>query len=647
MSAQTAAPGPGAWPSTVTARLVAGKALRFGSIQMLGENVYWTEARPDEAGRSVLVEWSPEQGFRDVTPAPYSVRSKVHEYGGGEFLAASGGIYFVDQEDQQIYRSGDQVTAITEAPGCRFADMAEDRVRGRLLAVCEDHRADSQYPANYLAGISLDGRVPKLVTLDGNHDFYAFPRLSPNGNKLAFMAWNLPHMPWEAGEIWCGRLADDGSIHAAAQLAGGAGQAAFQPSWGPEGRLYFVVEQDDFAALYVWDGVKTEKVAGLEGDFSRPLWVFGMRSHTILADGSVFATAIEAGRTVAGLAAPGSAGLARLEVGYADLINPHGGETDIAAIALCATAPPAITLFKDVGAHGLSKPQQLRRQVEIELDAGDISAGRQVQCKTGAGEIVHALYYPPANSAYKLGRVLPPAIVTAHGGPSGMAERGFKLKTQFWTSRGFALLDVDYRGSTGYGRAYREALAGQWGVLDVEDVVACARWLTDQDLVDASRLVISGGSAGGYTVLQALVSSDLFAAGAAHYGISDLAQLAAHTHKFEAGYLYALMGADAKDAADVFKARSPLFSADRITSPVIFLQGAEDKVVPPEQSRAMADMLKRSGIPVAYLEFEGEGHGFRNPAHIETALKAEFSFYNAILGLGAEQDLIDLDIVNF
>ena len=645
MSAQSAPPGQ--WISSISADLVAGKVLRFGGLSTIRDKVFWVEARPQENGRSVLVSWSKKQDYEDLVPAPYSVRSKVHEYGGGAFFAGQAGVFFVDDETQDVFQIVPEKAPVrvTEAAHLRFADFSEDGAR--LICVCEDHEGDG-HPRNLLVAIDLEGGLlGKIVPLQTSHDFYAFPRVNAKGDQLAFIAWDLPYMPWEAAALYVCDLALDGSSSEPRLIAGGVGESVFQPVWGAQDQLYFVAEAGDQALLHVWDGNETKVVLDFEGDFSRPLWGLGTTSYALLGEGRIVASYIADGDVRLGMIEDKTHVLSPLELEAAEIQNVSGYADHLAAFITTTHQAQAVVDYPVEG-ESLGTPQVLRPSASFDINPADISQGDPVQFKGADGGLVHALYYPPTNGKYELPLdIKPPAIVSAHGGPTGFADRGLKLKIQYWTSRGFAYLDVDYRGSAGYGKAYREALGGQWGVLDVQDVVSGAQWLKAQGLADPEKLIISGSSAGGYTVLQALVTSDVFAAGAAYYGISDLAKLAEYTHKFEAGYVYTLLGVEPENAADVFDERSPIHHVDNITSPVIFLQGADDKVVPPEQSKLMAQSLKQRGIAVCYVEYDGEGHGFRKPENIKHALEVELAFYNQILQLECNEPLPRVEIANF
>lgn len=635
----------GTWRSPVSAKAVAGKSLRFGALQAQGEFLYWTEGRPDEGGRGVIMRVGADGVAEDVLPLPFSARSKVHEYGGGENLVAGDKVYFVDADTQDIHllKPGNAPRRLTSDASTRYADMTHDEARNRLIAVAEHHGEGAHNPENYLAAIALgesDAEPARIVSR--GHDFYASPRASPDGSTLAWLAWDLPDMPWESAALYVADIEQDGSLANQRRIAGGENSAAFQPAWSPDGKLYFVWDKTGFGNLYSWDGKSISKITDCDAELMRPHWVFGMQSYAVLDETRIAAAFIEDGETKLKIIDVQSCDVTPVECSLRgiDHLAPFG--EGIAAIGASDTAAPAVVAIKEGGAL-----ETLRSAGGSGLTDEDISTAEMLRFDSKTQE-VYALYYPPANACRSApSDEAPPLIVFVHGGPTGMADRGLKLKIQYWTAKGFAVCDLDYSGSAGYGRAYRNRLNGQWGIRDVADAAALARHLTSSGKVDPKRLLISGGSAGGYTVLMALAKLDIFSAGACAYGVSDLNQLQAITHKFESGYLYGLTGTTSETCEEVFTARSPLTHADEITCPVIFFQGMEDKVVPPEQSRAMAGSLRARGVPVAYREFGNEGHGFRRAETIIEVLECEYAFYARVLGLNPEEDLPEIEIENW
>ena len=634
----------GCWPSPVTAEMVAGKSLRFGSLQADGGALYWCESRPGEGGRGVVMRASQGGDTEELLPPPWSARSKVHEYGGGEFLASGGRLFFVEADSQDIHELGAEAPPrrLTDEANTRFADMTLDETRNRLIAVMERHVKGSHQPGNMLAAIPAGEGGPRDVTLLAQgRDFYATPRISPDGRELAWLEWDLPHMPWEQAELHVAAIGDDGTLGPSIHVAGGDGSAVFQPGWLADGRLAFVWDRSGWGRLHVREAGECRPVTPDGLDLMRPQWVFGMQSWTQLEDVRIACAFFDGGnlRLAAVDVVTGERDDIDSPMRSADALAPFGA--GLGLVGATDTTPAGVLA---IGAH--RRIRTLRSAGESGLADKDLSIGQIISFDGDAGK-VYAIWYPPANANVEAPQgERPPVIVMVHGGPTGMADRGLKMKIQFWTSRGFAVCDLDYSGSAGYGRAYRDRLEGNWGVLDLADVAVLANHLVDAGKADPERLLISGGSAGGYTVLMALAKLGVFAAGGCTYGVADLSQLQRITHKFEAGYLYGLTGTTENDCEEVFAARSPVNLADGIDCPVIFFQGLEDKVVPPEQSRNMVASLRERGVPVAYMEFEGEGHGFRTAETIVTVLESEYAFYARVLGLDVP-GLRDVEIENF
>lgn len=648
MAQKTAAYG--TWISPISADLVAGQSLRLDQVQCAGDVIYWSELRPAEQGRNVIVGHRRGDAPFDVIPAPFSARSRVHEYGGGAFLACEGEVFFVNEKDQGIYRavSGAEPELVALDAELRCADFALDPIRRRLVAIAEEHDPDGiDVPENMLVDIPLEGPGAGVIEpFVSGRDFYAYPRFNHDGTQMCWVEWDLPWMPWEDARLMVGAVGEDGGIERMAHIAGGDGANLFQPEWGADGRLYFVSDVSGWGNLYVWDGTTVEPVLLMDAEFGRPPWGLRTTSFAVTGAQSIVASYIDHGVfKLAGIDASNGT-MSELVQSFAQIDSICPTPDGVGALTMGNMVAPSVVRLSIAG-NVVSAPEVLRSAMTKPLDPGSISQGRLIQVPLQQGGPIHAVYYPPTNAGFcGVSGTAPPLIAAAHGGPTGMADRGLKLKIQYWTSRGFAFVDVDYRGSAGYGKAYRDALNGQWGLVDVDDVIAASRWLVDQGLADGERLLISGGSAGGYTVLSALTFHDVFAAGASYYGIGDLQKLLDLTHKFESGYIYNLTGTAPGETDAVFQARSPLFHAEQISSPVIFFQGIEDKVVPPGQSREMVEALRRQNIPVAYLEFEGEGHGFRRSETIVAALNSEYAFYARVLGLEPQEELPGVHIHN-
>lgn len=634
MPAKTARPF-GTWPSPITAEQAAHGSRRIGTLQAGQNAVWWTEGRPQDQGRQVLVRASPDGRVEDALPKLFSARSRVHEYGGGEFLVSDSSVFFVNDKDQQIYEleHSSIPRQVTKQPNTRFADIAHDTSRTRLIAVAEVHASKGHaLPRNALTAIQLTGKRGQVAEIAGTHDFYASPRLSADGKWLAFIAWDLPDMPWDSAALYLAEVRADGQLGRPQHIAGSADGAVYQPEWGPDGHLYFTWDKTGWGRLYRWNGKSISRVHGTAGsDLWRPHWVFGTRCYALHPDGRFAAVSSRHGMPlleVGKLAGNGTPVSRTVRSTAARIDDPVVFGDGFAALVSSPMATP--TVMK-IGRGGL---QVLAEQPHELIAPGDLSQGEVVTFKNAKRQAVYAIHYPPVNARHRGPKgAAPPALVLAHGGPTSMTDAGLKPRIQFYTSRGFAVLDVNYAGSTGYGRAYRQRLDGQWGIADVADCTAGARHLAKAGLADAKKIAIAGGSAGGYTTLMALATTQVFAAGSSHYGISDLKLLLEHTHKFESGYLHRLLGTTPSKWKDVFAKRSPLNLIAGITAPVILFQGLDDKVVPPEQSRIIVDKLRQRGIDVEYHEFAGEGHGFRKAVTIIAVLEAELAFLQRVLRL--------------
>ena len=621
----------GAWASPLSARAIAAGSRPLGAPMVgAGGELFWIEGLADEGGRSAVVRADANGARTIVTPAPFNARSRVHEYGGGAALIAQGAICFSNFADNLVYlQRGDAAPhALTQDSLRRHADFVFDAGRQRLIAVREDHSRGGAEAVNTIAGIALDGSPDNSRVLASGFDFYAAPRLSPDGRRLAWLCWNHPAMPWNETELWLADVAADGSLAGARRVAGGDGEALCQPRWSPRGELFVVSDRTGWWNLYRVAVNGLAPLCPMAAEFGQPMWVFGQSSYVFTGDAGIVASAVDRGQCrLLRIDLHGGAvrEIATPYTSFQDLVAAPGG---VIAIAASPTEPDQLVRIDLAGAP----PQVLARSVGALPDAGYLSTPEPIEYPSANGRSAHAFFYPPRNRDYASpAGERPPLVVFSHGGPTSMAGNGLRLAYQFWTSRGFAVLDVNYGGSTGFGRAYRDALGRQWGVVDVEDCVAGARHLASTGRVDGARMAIRGGSAGGFTTLSALAFHRVFKAGASYYGVSDLAALDADTHKFESRYTEWLVAPPA-ERERVYAERSPALHASRIDCPVIFFQGLDDKVVPPEQSRKMVAALEARAIPVEYLEFEGEGHGFRRKENIERALEAEAAFYAQVFG---------------
>jgi len=623
----------GSWKSPISADLIVAGTIGLGQIALDGGDVYWSEGRPFEAGRSAIVRRKPDGNIADVTPTPFNVRTRVHEYGGGAFTVQDGTIYFSNFADQRLYKQtpNSEPQPLTPVANRRYADTAIDRQRGRLICVCEDH-TDGGEPVNTVVSIDLHKSEDVQVLVSGS-DFYSSPRLSPDNSQLAWLSWNHPNMPWDGTQLWVAQINADGSLGEAECIAGGVNESVFQPEWSPDGVLYFVSDRTGWWNLYRWLPAQSEGGLGgveslyaMDAEFGLPHWVFGMSTYGFESASRIICTYTQKGSWYLASLDLQTKQLEVIETPYTDISSLQVASGKAAFIAGSATEPTAIVQMDLL----TQQIEVLRRSSELEIDTRYLSTPQTIAFPTENNLTAYAFFYPPQNKDYTApGGDKPPLLVKSHGGPTASASSTFNLKIQYWTSRGFAFLDVNYGGSTGYGREYRQRLNKHWGIVDVDDCVNGAKYLAESGLVDSQRLAITGGSAGGYTTLCALTFRDVFKAGASHYGVSDLEALATDTHKFESRYLDKLIG-PYPDRKDLYEARSPIHFTDQLSCPAIFFQGLEDKIVPPNQAEMMVEALKAKGLPVAYVAFEGEQHGFRRAENIKRALDGEFYFYSRI-----------------
>jgi len=620
----------GSWRSPIRIDDLIGDNVLLAEPWLDGDDVYWLEGRPAEGGRRALVRAAADGSVSDLTAAPISVRSRVHEYGGGAYAVAGGVVAYSDFADGRVFRLDPGDTApvpITPAGPWRYADLRFDAVRRRYLAVREDHGRGGE-AVNEIVDVPLDGDRDPRVLVTGP-DFVASPRLSPDGSQLAWLEWDHPDMPWDATRLRVAAVAPDGSLGEPVLAAGGPDESIVQPEWAPDGTLHLVSDRSGWWNLYrLVDGPRLEPLAPMEAEFADPSWIFGRSAYGFLPDGSIVAVARRTGRDRLIHIAPGDF-VGEVESAFTELEGLQVGPGGIVALA---GAPGSATVVVRLDPETLAPAGVLRRSSSLTLDDDAISFPEPIEFPTTGGRTAHALYYPPRNAAFEgPPDERPPLRVFLHGGPTSNAVTGLNLVIQFWTSRGIAVADVDYGGSTGYGREVRRQLDGAWGVVDVDDTVAAADALVERGDVDPARMAVSGGSAGGFTTLAALAFRDRFSAGISAFGVADLESLARDTHKFESRYLDRLVG-PYPEAAERYRERSPISAFDRIAVPVLVLQGLEDRVVVPAQAEEIVAALAANGIPYAYLAFEGEGHGFRGAPAIRRSLEAELSFLAQVFG---------------
>ena len=629
----------GSWKSPITAEDVFAKFIGIRGIQTDQDTLYWGEFRPD--GRTVIVCRMLDGHVEDITPPTYNSRTRVHEYGGGDYLMVDGVIYFSNFTDQRLYRQtqGSEPQPITKLEGMRYADFVMDRQREHLISVREDHTSGAPQPVNSLVTIARNG--DERVIVSGN-DFYSTPRLSPDGSLFAWLTWNHPNMPWDGTELWIAEVLPDGSLGVPTLVAGGKAESIFQPKWSPEGVLYFVSDRTGWWNLYRWREGNVEPLHPMDAEFGEPQWAFGMSTYDFASGERLICAYTQNGQYYLASLDTDSLEFKVLETPYTTIFELRAQGNSVYFAGGSSTQP--VNLVKLDLTTG--QIDVLRRARETTLDNAYFSAGRDLEFPTEGGLTAHGFFYPPTNRDY-IGPSdeRPPLLVMSHGGPTGATPAVLRYGIQYWTTRGFAVLDVNYGGSTGYGRTYRERLKGQWGIVDVADCINGARYLVDRGLVDGNRLAITGGSAGGYTTLCALTFHDTFKAGASHFGISDLEALAKDTHKFESHYLDGLVG-PYPERREVYIARSPIHHTERLSCPMIILQGLDDPIVPPSQAQMMYEAVRARELPVAYLTFPGEQHGFVKAENNKRALEAELYFYSQVFKFKLSEAIEAIHIEN-
>lgn len=634
----------GSWASPITADLLVQKAVALSYPKQTELGLVWVEMRFSEGGRYVLVGRSGDGTVSDLLPEGFAVRTLVHEYGGLAYAVRGDTVWFSNFADQRLYRlrPGSPPEPVTAEPGTplsvRYADPAVSPDGSWLACVRERHTTNGV--VNEIVGLPTDGSSEPAILAAGR-DFYSFPRFCPQGDRLAWVAWDHPRMPWDGSEVWeaplSGRQAGEGRL-----VAGGPEEAVSQPRYSPDGRLHLISDRSGWWNIYAAGGDGLTPVAPRDTEFSGPDWVFGQSTYEFLPDGTLVATWGEAGLDRLGYLRPGDTDFSPVATPYSSFFSLSPVADGVLAIAAGPAEAPAVVRI----AVPRGSVEVVKRSRELDLAPALVSAPRPVEFPTEGGLTAHALFYPPHNPAFQgPAGELPPLVVISHGGPTSATSSALSLAVQFWTTRGVGVVDVNYGGSTGYGREYRRRLNGRWGIVDVDDCVNAARHLAGRGEADPARMAIRGGSAGGFTTLCALTFRDDFACGASLYGVADAGALVADTHKFESRYLDGLIG-PWPEARDLYEERSPIFHTDRLRTPLILFQGLEDKIVPPNQSEKMAEALRSKGVPFAYLAYDGEQHGFRKAENIKRTAEAELYFYGRILGFEPSDDLPEVEIFN-
>ncbi len=633
----------GSWTSPITADLIAAGSMGLSEVQIDGGDIYWLEMRPNEGGRSVVVRRNADGRIEDCIPSGFNARTRVHEYGGGSYCVAGGDVVFDNFSDQRLYRVSRGETPLPVGPGgpLRCADLSYDPHRRRILCVCEDHSRPDE-PLNTIISIPLTRDCAQEVVAAGR-GFYSAPRLSPDGASIAYLAWDHPYMPWDAAELWLSTMDEDGRPLGTAKIAGGGGESVLEPMWSPGGLLHFVSDRTQWWNIYRRSGQGDQALHSRNAEFASPPWVFGLKHFAFISEERIICAFTENGAwSLAELDAVNGR-LSPVALPFSEFGSVHSdGARNIVFLAGSPTHPLSVVRLDLIA----GKRDVLRSSITLDLDDAFLSKPEPVDFPSAGGFIAHGLFYPPSHP-HTVGPAdeKPPLVVMIHGGPTSATSTVLRLGIQYYSSRGIAILDVNYSGSTGYGRDYRNRLAGNWGIADVDDCCAGAMFLARQGRVDSRRLAIRGGSAGGYTTLACLAFRKVFAAGASHYGVSDCEILARDTHKFESRYLDTLIG-PYPERRDLYLARSPLHHLDGLDRPVIFFQGLDDKVVPPAQAEMMYEALRKRGVPTAYVPFEGEQHGFRQAANIRRALEGELYFFSRVFGFTPADPIPPIAIEN-
>ncbi|MCI0680043.1 prolyl oligopeptidase family serine peptidase [bacterium] len=636
----------GSWRSPIAAEILADNS-RFSDLRIDTDGtVYWIESRSNERGRNALVRQLPNGEIEDVLPADTNVRSFVHTYGGAPYMVHEGTVYYVNFTNPKnpnfgqiwIKRPGDEPEQLTHTLGQFYADMAMDLLHNRIISVCEDHRGEGE-ATNSIVGISLeDGSVASVAE---GMDFYSSPRLSSEGRFLAYITWKHPNMPWDTTTL---EVKDAMRISTAnTRVLDSKNESIAEPKWNRQADLlYFISDRSGFWNLYSWDETTVRPICPMEAEFTFPQWNLGESHYDFTEDGRIAAAYTRDGVWNLGII-DALGNMTPLDLPYTEIANVHTYGDYVYFLGGSPTESISVVRVN----LKTQKYDVIRKPTSFELDPEYISMPVPITFPTADGEVAHALYFPPRNAEFRAPEhERPPLLVTIHGGPTAAAPCCFSPGVQYWTTRGFGVLAVNYRGSSGYGTAYRKRLNGCWGVADVQDCVYGAKHLADKDIVDRNRMAIRGGSAGGFTALAAVAFYDVFAAAASHFGVSDLEALAKETHKFESHYMDTLIGGSYPDAKDVYEARSPIYHIKKIKNPVIFFQGTEDTIVPPNQSQEMYDALKERGVKTALVLFEGEGHGFRKKSSIIETAEGELYFYSKIFDFDLPGNITPIEIAN-
>jgi dipeptidyl aminopeptidase/acylaminoacyl peptidase len=632
----------GSWKSPITADLVASSAIRLDQIEVEKNNIYWSEMRPSEKGRNVIVKHSHDGNNSEVNQPPFNARTRVHEYGGGAYKVNQDTVYFTNFNDQRLYKTNpnEAPTPITPIGKLRYADFTFDNHRNRIICIREEQQQPSTEPANTIISVNLEGEDPKIIAAGNN--FYSSPRISPDGKHLAWITWNHPNMPWDQTQLWTGRLTKNNTVQKPERIAGDLQESITQPQWSPDNTLFFISDRNGWWNLYSWKENRVKPVYQREAEFTNPPWTFAQSNYAFESNHKIVCSYTRRGEWHLTQLDAKTGEQKEVKTPYTQISNLKAANGYAVFIGGSPQKPTSIVKL-DLKTQ---KTTILRESSNIQVDPDYLSKPTPIEFPTENGLTAHAIHYKPKNKEYTAPQnTKPPLLVMVHSGPTAQTTTILSWAIQFWTSRGFTVIDVNYGGSTGYGRAYRQRLNGKWGIIDVDDCINAAEHLVHTGNADPNKLAIRGGSAGGYTTINALTFRNLFKAGASYYGISDLKALTKDTHKFESRYFETLVG-PYPEREDLYHNRSAINFLDKLQTPMILFQGLEDKIVPPNQAQLIVNALRRKGCPVAYLTFEGEQHGFRQAENIKRSLEAELYFYSKIFKFELAEKTTPIEIEN-
>tara|TARA_Y100001970_G_C14233915_1_gene860616 strand:- start:1450 stop:3405 length:1956 start_codon:yes stop_codon:yes gene_type:complete len=636
------------WKSEISAELITKQGLRLSEIKIDGEKIYWLEGRPEESGRYVIVSKSLNKSDQiDVLPQGYNSRNSVHEYGGASFTVKNNKIFFTNWDDQRIYCIKDQkIFPITPSPdiekSLRYSDLILTEDTKWIICVRENHNNDGE-PVNEIVSVKTDGSFDVKILISGK-DFYSSPRINKSNDKLAWTQWDHPNMPWDETELCSAKIdSKTCSLGGINFIAGGTDKSILQPEWADNGELIYVSDESGWWNLHKSDNGKNNNILDESKEHAGPSWQFGFKTYDFYKKDNIILKGLSDDKKYGLIRILGLNGIIKKEIklDYTQISYLNVLGDNLFFIGSSPSKNDEIIKYgiEDKSIHIIKKSS------DLEISSSELSIAEEIQFPTTNNSKSFAFYYPPKNNNYSDKDLKPPLLVISHGGPTSATSNSLNLSIQFWTNRGFAVVDVNYRGSTGYGRKYRDELKGNWGVYDAEDCIAAVKYLSGKKLIDPKKVVIKGGSAGGYTTINALTFYDDFAAGATYYGIADLSIFINDTHKFESRYLESLIGKYPQDKQKYYD-RSAINFTEKLSAPMIILQGSEDKIVPVSQAEIMAEALKKKQIPHALIIFEGEQHGFRKAQNIKSSLESELYFYSKVLGFNLNENISSVKIQN-